>query len=135
MPSVQPRFGYPGSRVSFTCSAVVTGGRLVELTGNRTVGPAGAGSVKVIGVAQFDVPAARATVSGVQVGDGNELVVLNNCYVILVASGAIAAGDKLIAAAAGQASAAAATPDARTVIGIALEAATNGNTFLARVNV
>lgn len=134
MPSVQPRFGYPGSRVSYTASAAITGGRLVELTAARTVGPAGAGSTKCVGVAQWDVPASRASIEGPQVGDGNELVVLDDCFVTLVASGAIAAGDKLIAAAAGQASVAGATPDARTVVGTAIEAATNGNTFLAKVD-
>lgn len=37
-----------------TASAAITGGQLVEVTGNGTVGPAGAASTKVIGVAAHD---------------------------------------------------------------------------------
>jgi hypothetical protein len=125
--SVQPKFGYPGLRISYTCTAAVTAGQLVELTGDFTVGPAGAASTKVVGVALWDVPASRATVQGPQVGDGKELSVASVCVVSLTASGAIAAGDTLVAAAAGAVAAAGATPDARTVIGRALQAISNGN--------
>jgi hypothetical protein len=72
-------------------SAAVTGGRLVEVTGNGTVGPAGAASVKVLGVAAFDVA------SGAKV----DVWPLAGLTHKITASGAIAAGDNLAAGAAG----------------------------------
>ena len=50
-----PKFK-PGQSVTFTASAEVIGGRLVVITGDRTVGPAGADSSAVVGVAgSYDV--------------------------------------------------------------------------------
>jgi hypothetical protein len=72
-------------------SAAVTGGRLVEVTGNGTVGPAGAASLKVLGVAAFDA----ATGAKVDVWP------LAGLTHKITASGAIAAGDNLAAGAAG----------------------------------
>lgn len=132
--SVQPKFGYPGLRISYTCNSAVTAGQLLErVTGTRLVQPAGAASVRVAGVAQFDVPAVRAFEGGPQVGDGNELVVLRLCVVKVQASGAVVAGDPLIAAASGQVSVAGATPDARTIVGQAFEDAANAAFFNALI--
>lgn len=132
MAEVQIKFGWPGSQISYTCAEAIVGGQLVERrTGVRLVGVAGAASTKVAGVARWDVPAVRASIQGPQVGDGNELVVARRCWAPVTASGAIAVGDKLVAAAAGAVSAAGATPDARTVIGEATEAAANGVVFWA----
>lgn len=132
--SVQPKFGYPGLRISYTANSAITAGQVVErITGSRLVQPAGAGSVRVAGVAQFDVPTTRAWETGPQVGDVDALVVLRLCVVKVQASGAIVAGDPLIAAASGQVSAAGATPDARTLIGHAFEDASNGNFFYALI--
>lgn len=72
-------------------SATVTGGRLVEVTGNGTVGPAGAASVKVLGVAATDA----ATGAKVQVWP------LAGVTHRVLGTGAIAAGDNLAAGAAG----------------------------------
>jgi hypothetical protein len=72
-------------------SVAVTGGRLVEVTGNGTVGPAGAASLKVLGVAAFDA----ATGAKVDVWP------LAGLTHKITASGAIAAGDNLAAGAAG----------------------------------
>lgn len=48
---------------SFTTAAAVTGGQLLELTGDNTVQPAGATSQKVVGVAAFDAASgAKVTV-------------------------------------------------------------------------
>jgi hypothetical protein len=85
------------------------------------------------GVARWDVPTTRATVQGPAVGDGNELVVARNCVIPVVASGAVTVGAKLVCAANGAVSAAGATPDARTVIGEAFEAAADTATFLAYI--
>jgi hypothetical protein len=94
----------------------VTGGQLVELvTGqDRQVKAAGAASLRVMGVALHDAAAlTKVTVAGAGVWR-------------LTASGAIQAGDALIAAATGKVAAAGATPDARTVIGFALKDAADG---------
>jgi hypothetical protein len=134
MAEVQPKFGWPANQISYTCAEAVVGGNVVERrTGTRLVGVAGAGSLLVAGVARWDVPATRATIQGPQVGDGNELVVARNCVIAVVASGAVTVGQKLIAAATGKVSAAGATPDARTVIGEAFEAAADGATFNAYI--
>jgi hypothetical protein len=48
---------FPGGVLPFTAtvSAAVTGGQLLEVSGNGTVAPAGAASAKVVGVAAHDV--------------------------------------------------------------------------------
>lgn len=134
MAEVQARFGWPGNQLSYTCAEAIVGGQLVERrTGTRLVGVAGAASTKVCGVARHDVPAARTNIQQKQVGEGNELTVARGVIIPVTASGAIAVGDKLVAAAAGAVSAAGATPDARTVVGEAFEAASDGATFLAYI--
>jgi len=72
-------------------SATVTGGRLVENTGNGTVGPAGAASVKVVGVAATDA----ANGAKVQVWP------LPGLVHEVTGTGALNAGDNLAAGAAG----------------------------------
>lgn len=72
-------------------SATVTGGRLVEVTGTGTVGPAGAASVKVLGVAAFDAA------SGAKV----DVWPLAGLTHRILCAGAVAAGDNLAAGAAG----------------------------------
>jgi hypothetical protein len=72
-------------------SATVVGGRLVETTGNGTVGPAGAASLKVLGVAAHDAA------SGAKVG----VWPLAGLTHKVLGTGAIAAGDNLAAGAAG----------------------------------
>ncbi|VXB75410.1 DUF2190 family protein [Pseudoclavibacter sp. 8L] len=108
-----PKF-LPGGAVTFTASAAVTGGRLVAVTGNRTVGPAGADSAAVVGVAGFDAPV------------GEQVTVYTRAHGVqqLTASAAIAAGAKVISAAAGKVATigAGANP-----IGLALEAASADN--------
>jgi hypothetical protein len=72
-------------------SATVTGGRLVETTGNGTVGPAGAASTKVLGVAANDAA------SGAKV----DVWPLAGLTHKVLGTGAINAGDMLAAGAAG----------------------------------
>ena len=45
-----------GDTFTKAASAAVTGGQVLDITGNDTVGPSGAASVKVCGVAAFDQP-------------------------------------------------------------------------------
>jgi hypothetical protein len=111
-------FGLSSPR-TYTATATITadptnGGQLVELTGNRTIGPAGAASTKTVGVALQSC------------ASGDVIAVATRGVWPMKASGAIAAGDTLVAAAAGAVSTAGATPDARTVIGRAEEAISSG---------
>ncbi|MGV8852826.1 MAG: capsid cement protein [Rhodoglobus sp.] len=85
-----PKFK-PGQAVTFKASAGVTGGRLVVVTGSRTVGPAGA-DANAIGVAGFDAVT------------GEDVTVFTSSGGLhpLIASAAIAAGAKVISAATGK---------------------------------
>ena len=99
----------PGQAVTFAASTVITGGQVVEVTGNRQVGVAGAASAKAIGTAGHD-----ATIGG-------DLVVhLNGPVDTFTSAAAIAAGANVEAAAAGKAQ----TATTGRVLGIALTAAT-----------
>lgn len=109
----------PGRDVTFIASAAVTGGRLVEVTGNMTVAHAAAASTKVVGVASFD--AAANTEVGVSTGGVHPLL----------ASAAVAAGDKVAATAGGQVAPAAANP----AVGTALEAIAAAATGRVALNV
>ncbi len=89
MPETLPVFD-PGGDITYTASAAITGGQVVEVTGSGTVGPAGAGSTKCLGVAAFDCAAGeRVTIhaGGVQR--------------IVAAAGGVTAGDIASAGAAG----------------------------------
>jgi hypothetical protein len=109
----------PGSIISLAVSAAVVAGNLVEVTGNMTIGPAGAASRKVVGV---------ALQSGSVSGDIIAVQIFG--YIIrLVNSGGVTAGDEVGAAAAGQVVTVAAgttTDIARSLFGLALEGATTG---------
>lgn len=126
MANITPKFA-PGTDITYTASAAVTGGRLVTLTGNRRVGPAGAGST-VIGVPLRDAALEE------------KVTVAREGVFMLRAAAAIAAGDRLIPAANGEVQpvgAAAATgaataqtqtdiENSRDIIGFALEAIAAG---------
>jgi predicted RecA/RadA family phage recombinase len=105
-----PKFK-PGQAVTFTASADVIGGRLVAVTGDRTVGPAGADSAAVVGVAGFDAKAGERVTVFTRAGGVHQLVAL----------AAITAGTKVSSAAAGKVQTIGATTNP---IGLALEAAT-----------
>lgn len=107
----------PGHALTFVASAALTGRQQVEITGDGEVGPAAAGSVKVVGQAAHDAaPGVRVTVHApgrpVHLG---------------TASGAITAGDQLVAAANGSV-AAGATPAPGAYLGLALSDAADGAT-------
>lgn len=105
----------PADRLTYTATATITGGQLVELTGDRTIGPAGAGSVKCVGIAMQDCAV------GAKVGVASEGVWP------VVSGGVITAGMRLKCGAAGvavpfvtDASGLVALPN--SIVGIALEA-------------
>lgn len=110
----------PGTDVTLTASAAITGGQLVAVSGNGTIAPAGAAEADVVGVAAFDAASGtRVTVYGF--GMIHETT----------ADGAITAGDQVTAGATGKvkslAVAAGATAgdinNARAVVGVALTTA------------
>lgn len=96
----------PGQAITLKASAAITGGQVVEVTGDGTVGPAGAASTKVLGVAGFDA----AINDNVTVYAG----AVQHC----TASGAITAGDTVQAAASGKVATGTTAP-----IGLALSTA------------
>ena len=99
----------PGQAVTFTASGAITGGQVVEVTGNRTVGVASAASAKAIGTAGHDA------------ASGDQVVVhLAGPVDTMTAAAAIVAGANVEAAAAGKAQ----TATTGRVLGIALSAAT-----------
>lgn len=91
MAEYTPVFANGTAPWTLQASATVTGGRLVEVTGNGTVGPAGAASTKVLGVAAFDAA------SGAKV----DVWPLAGLTHKVLGTGAINAGDGLAAGAAG----------------------------------
>ncbi|NUR09338.1 MAG: DUF2190 family protein [Nocardioidaceae bacterium] len=129
-----PKFK-PGEDLTMTAGAAIVGGRLVYVSGANTVQETAGITAAWLGVADQD--AASGAKVGITSGGVQELT----------ASGTIAAGDTLVAAAAGQVAtlaAAAATGTAtattqtditnsRAIVGIALTAATNGNKVLVRM--
>ncbi len=105
----------PGLQIPRTVGATpVIGGRLVEVSGADTIAPAAADSLKVLGVAAQDASAGeRVTVFTVAGGVHP-----------LVASGAIAAGDRVAADAAGKVKTASVADSA---VGLALNSSAADN--------
>lgn len=84
MADYAPRFT-PGKDTTYTASADIVGGQIVEVTGDRLVGPAAAGSVKAAGVALYDAKAGEQVT--VQRGGTQRLLVATG--------GSVAAGDRV----------------------------------------
>lgn len=104
-----------GSNITFTATTVLTGGQLVEVTGDRKIGVSGALSTKVVGSASQDAA----------VGDRIAIQVSRRVD-DLVAAGAVAAGAQVEAAADGQVQ----THTTGDVIGVALTAAAAGGDII-----
>ena len=105
----------PGATVTMTAGAAIIGGRAVELSGDRTVQHAAAGSPKYVGVAGFSA-AAGEKVTVHTPGQGQRGI----------ASGAVTAGDMIKAAAGGKVATGATQADK---IGIALTGGSDGETI------
>ena len=102
-----------------TTSATVTGGQVLVASGAGTVGPAGAGSLVVVGIAAHDAASgAKVTVWP-----------MNNCIHEITTTGTVTALDGVITAASGTVGTAAIATAAAagTLIGTALTTATTGN--------
>jgi hypothetical protein len=107
-------------------------GQIVELTGDLTVGVAGADSDSVVGVVYSGTVGIDGLTDGYK-GDNGDVVtvVVLKPFVYLTADGAITAGAILTAGANGRA-VAGATPTVGTRVGIAVTgAATAGEKFVA----
>lgn len=113
----------PADNVPVTASAAITGGQVVVISGDNTVAPSSAASASVLGVAAADTPS------------GAQLVVYAEGVHVLTASGAITAGDPVIAAAAGAVATIASDTTYSHVIGKALTSATNGNPVNVRLSI
>jgi len=103
----------PGQNITRQASAAVTGGQLVVVSGSGTVAPSSAASAAWVGVAAFDA------------ASGADVTISKSGVQRLVAVGAIAAGD-IVVAAAGGGVATNAAPGAGQQVGVALTAAANG---------
>lgn len=111
-----PKFR-PGQDVTYRATADIRAGRVVEVTGDTAVAEAGAASTKTVGVALFAVKS-------------GELVTVGSAGVQrLIASGPVAAGDRVAAGAAGTV----ATGTTAT-IGTAIAAAANGAPALIKLD-
>jgi hypothetical protein len=105
---------HPAGPFTSTASAAITGGQLVEVTGVNTVGPAGAGSIKVVGQACHDAA------SGADVTVDGDYAIRE----AVVAGAGVVAGVRLKAAAAGAVALYVDGTDAVTlVVGVALNTA------------
>ena len=107
-----------GKAITYQATAPVVGGNVVELTGDRTIAPAGADSAKVVGVASNDAAA------------GDDVTVYARGVQRPLADGAITAGARVVAAAGGLV--AAADEESTNPIGLALAAAANGEPVQVR---
>lgn len=97
--------------------------------GKLFCGVAAAGSVRVAGIPRWDVAVARTFASSVIVGQEHGVDVVSGVIALVTFSAAVAEGDPLIiGAVAGQLAPAGAAPDARTVVGRALQAKAGGAT-------
>lgn len=107
---------YAATPYTATTSAAVTAGTLAEVSGSATVGPAGAGSTKVVGVFAFD--AASGAQVAIHTGAIQEIVCAAN----------VTAGNTLKAAASGQVTPwVSGTDAADLIVAIALTTATSTN--------
>lgn len=120
MGAYEPKYLYAHT-ITGVASATITGGQLLVVSGNGTVGPAGTGTAaKVVGVAAFDA-ATNANVTYYPRGKVH----------ISTASGAITAGDQVSAGASGTVASEAAASgntagdinNAREILGVALTTA------------
>lgn len=111
MGAYEPKYLY-SDQVSATFSATTTGGQTLVVSGNGTLGPAGADSNAFVGKAAHDVAA-----------NGRGSYFPRGKVHITIAAGAITAGDRVNTGAAGTVKTAAA---AVANIGVALTTAADG---------
>ena len=109
-----------GTEMSYTASADILGGQLVQIASNGTVAPATASTQKVIGIALYDIPS--GTIGAVRVAGVARVANAD-------AATAITAGAAVTAGALGGATA----HSTGRAIGIALEPIAGGATGLVAI--
>jgi len=131
---------------TYTPVEAIVGGQLVEARTGGRIGVAAAGSVKVLGVALTDAQPPELFTGAATLVNGRPVLtaavlpqVVGVAYagdeVKVSYSGTAAFGDKLVATATGKVAPAAATPDARSIVGVCTEPAgvNAGATGLMRI--
>lgn len=108
----------PADRLPRTTSATVTGGQVLVVSGNDTVAPSAAANEAWLGVAGHDA------------ASGAQVVVYTEGVHELTASGAIAAGARVISAAAGAVATIGSETNYARVVGLALSAAAGGKVLV-----
>lgn len=108
----------PADRLPRTTSAQVTGGQVVVISGNDTVAPSSAASSAWLGVAGHDA------------ASGAQVVVYTEGVHEVAASGAIAAGARVISAASGAVATIGSETDYSRVLGKALRAAADNKVLI-----
>lgn len=111
----------PGKAVPRTAAASIIGGRVIQVAGNGTIKHADAASTSTLGVAGFDAKA------------GDVVTTYSGGVQRPVASGAIAAGDVVAAAADGKVAKYTGT-DPKAALGVAETDATDGGTVEVAFN-
>lgn len=127
MGGVVPRYQY--GPVTFQVSADVAGGQLVEVDDAGKVKPATAGSMRVVGVASTDALLDPSAVAGsgsyaspLRTDVPNDYVaVWRGVFISVTFAADTVPGTRLIAAASGTVTPGGATPDAKTLVGYALD--------------
>ena len=110
---------FPADRLPRTTSAQVTGGQVLIVSGNDTVAPSAAANEAWLGIAGHDA------------ASGAQVVVYTTGVHQVAASGAIAAGKPVIAAAAGAVAAfTTGTDKPEQVVGTALSAAASNKVVI-----
>lgn len=104
-----------GDEITVSAGGTITGGQLVTVSAANTVIAATAAGAKALGVAAYDAVS------------GDLVTVVRNGVHQTTASGSIAAGDNLEAAAAGAVATHTNGTNDVNIVGMALTAATNGN--------
>lgn len=109
-------FGSGAPNITMTTTAAVTAGRLVMVSGDRSIAPAASATPKTLGVAKQDASAV-----------GDKVAVATGGVWMLRAEGAIAAGDLVVVSAGGDGRVKPlAAEAATTVVGLALAAIADG---------
>lgn len=103
----------PGREITRDASAAITGGQLVVVSGSGTVAPSTTAAATFVGVAGFDA------------ATGDKVTVYTGGVQRITTTGAVTAGDIVVAAAAGTVATNAA-PAAGQQVGIALTSAAGG---------
>lgn len=109
---------FPADRLPRTTSAAVTGGQVLVVSGEDTVAASAGASSAWLGVAAHDA------------ASGAQVVVYTEGVFELAASGAIAAGARVISAAAGAVATIASETDYSRVVGTALKAAASSKVLV-----